>query len=292
MDDTDKMLEDFIRLKMDFYSKSEPLLLQSSRKNFLSRKEHKDIQNVIAVYIPTFNRVRTLMERSLPSVIGQTYKNLEIVVVDDCSSDGTSEEVLRIEDPRIRLLRVPTRNYRYPKSATNHWLVGPVHAANFALDYISDNADWIARIDDDEIWEPFHLEKSLGYALKEKLEFVSSSQRILYTDRTMYMAGFHARSRYYYPDMESDDIHSPVIGATSTWLYRSYLRFFKYNSDCWRKNHNKVNDIDFSVRMFEAGVLMGHTGEATLISKPRDGEVELGLAAYLKNPEKTSSFYE
>ena len=289
---TDGLPDDFIRLKMDFYDKAEPLLLQNARKNFRSRKALGYAQNLVAVYIPTFNRVRTLMERSLPSVLAQTYKNLEIVVVDDCSSDETSEEVLKVGDPRIRLLRVPSRNFRYPKSAFNHWLVGPVHAANFALEYISDNVDWIARIDDDEVWEPFHIEKSLEYALKENMEFVSSVQRVIYAEGVTDLIGYHARSKYYYPDLESDDLSSPIIGATSTWLYRSYLRFFKYNIDCWRKPHNRVNDIDLSLRMFEAGVLMGHTGEITLVSKPRDGETELGSVVYVNNPEKTSSFYD
>lgn len=58
---------------------------------------------LITVYIPTFNRIE-LLKRAVKSVQGQTYQNIEIIIVDDCSTDGTHEylEKLSKEDPRIR----------------------------------------------------------------------------------------------------------------------------------------------------------------------------------------------
>ena len=73
---------------------------------------------------------------------------------------------------------------------------------------------------------------------------------------------------------------SPKIGGVSTWLYRSYLKFMKYNIDCWRKKWNRVNDIDLSLRFYKAGVRMGFLEEVLAYIIPRPGEESVGLEAY------------
>lgn len=282
----------FIEIKTNYYREAEKLLLAEARKAHASRACTLNTPNkpLVAVYIPTFNRCETLMARALPSVLKQSYQNLEILVVDDCSSDGTVEAIRKIKDPRLKIISVPNRTKRYPPSPMNHWLVGPVHASNFALSYLNEEASWIARIDDDEVWDTDHLEVSIRYATNNGFEFVSSGQKEIVSKLTEIM-GFHARSKYYYPELAEVDINSPLIGCTSTWVYQSYLRIFKYNEDCWRKPHNSVNDIDISVRMFEAGVRMGHTGRCTVTTKPREGEINVGSKAYIDNPEKTMQFF-
>src|SRR5680860_383473 len=54
----------------------------------------------ISVVIPTYNRVRTL-GRAIDSVLNQSYKDWELVVVDDGSTDGTDELMDKYDDPRI-----------------------------------------------------------------------------------------------------------------------------------------------------------------------------------------------
>ena len=60
-------------------------------------------QPLVTVYIPTFNRVE-LLKRAVKSVQDQTYQNLEIIIVDDCSTDGTHEYLTQVskEDNRVR----------------------------------------------------------------------------------------------------------------------------------------------------------------------------------------------
>lgn len=60
-------------------------------------------QPLVTVYIPTYNRVE-LLKRAVQSVQTQTYQNLEIIIVDDCSTDDTHEylEQLEKEDQRVR----------------------------------------------------------------------------------------------------------------------------------------------------------------------------------------------
>lgn len=57
--------------------------------------------NKISIIIPTYNREK-LIGNSIKSVLNQTYKNIEIIVVDDCSTDNTKKEIDKIKDKRIK----------------------------------------------------------------------------------------------------------------------------------------------------------------------------------------------
>lgn len=61
---------------------------------------------LVSVTVPTYNRLPHLRE-AVRSVIGQTYTNWELIVVDDGSTDGTRDWVESLEDPRIRLVALP-----------------------------------------------------------------------------------------------------------------------------------------------------------------------------------------
>ncbi len=58
----------------------------------------------VSVVIPTYNRVHCL-PRAIESVLRQTFSDLELIVVDDCSTDATMDYLRTIDDPRLRILR-------------------------------------------------------------------------------------------------------------------------------------------------------------------------------------------
>lgn len=61
---------------------------------------------LVSVVLPVYNRAH-LISRSLGSLLAQSYRNIEILVVDDGSSDDIEGAVAAFNDPRIRLLRQP-----------------------------------------------------------------------------------------------------------------------------------------------------------------------------------------
>lgn len=63
------------------------------------------MEELVSVIIPTYNR-ENLILRSVNSVLNQSYKNLEVLVIDDCSSDNTKEVVAKIKDERLRYVKL------------------------------------------------------------------------------------------------------------------------------------------------------------------------------------------
>lgn len=260
------------------YTITEPLILKILR--FKYESQYLDVQEepLVTVYVPTYNRAEILMERAVPTILAQTYRNFELLIIGDHCTDKTTEYVSNIKDPRVRFYNIPKRGYRYPPTAENHWLAGPVVAANKGLELAK--GKWIARVDDDDTWTPDHIATLLRFAQKCNYEFVSAqyvAER--YGKQTIYN-GVGARDPYYTRRKGAVGGRNPLIGGTSTWLFRSYLRFIKYNINCWRKSWNRVNDIDYSLRIFKAGARMGFLPEVKAFVIPRPGEDTIGSDAY------------
>jgi glycosyltransferase involved in cell wall biosynthesis len=221
----------------------------------------------VSVIIPTYRRRDLLMERALPSVLAQTHRNLQVIVAVHGDSDDTARVVREVPDPRIVVLEVPRKRLAYPNKAEYHWLVGPTRPINAGLDAVC--GSWIARIDDDDVWKPEHLQTSLEFARSGDFEFVSST----------YLTSTDAGTRIV--GREGDP-----VGGVQTWVYRSYLRLFRANIDAWRKSWNRVNDTDIQDRMSTAGVRFGFRDDPDpkVVITPRPGELHIGSAAYLADP--------
>lgn len=256
------------------YSLIEPVKLFFARLKYDKIYIEKDRSPLISVYTPTYNRGNIFIQRALPSVLAQTYKNFEYIVVGDCCADNTAELMAQCKDQRVRFYNLPERGYRYPPTVENHWLAGPVIAANQALSLVK--GKWIARIDDDDIWTPDHLELLLRFAQQGNYEFVSAC---LMEERFGERKAVNTKNEI------------PPIGGTQTWLYRSYLKNFKYNINCWRKSWNRVNDTDLQDRFYKAGVRLGFLEKVVTYVFPRPGEKTIGLSAYkLTAAEKLKHF--
>lgn len=107
---------------------------------------------LISVIIPCYNAEKYVKE-SIDSILRQTYSNLEIVIVDDCSSDNTLSILKGIaaKDNRVKLFC----------HAENKKLI---HTLNECIDYC--HGDFIARMDSDDISEPTRLQEQITFLLK------------------------------------------------------------------------------------------------------------------------------
>lgn len=116
---------------------------------------------MVSVIMPAYNSGRTV-EESINSVLNQTYKDFEIIVVNDCSTDNTAQIVTEMvkKDKRIKF-------YNNPENC------GVSKTRNFAISQAK--GEWIAFLDSDDLWRETKLELQLELADKEGADIVYSS---------------------------------------------------------------------------------------------------------------------
>src|ERR1700733_7793045 len=124
---------------------------------------------LVSVTIATFNRAALLVERTIPTVQSQTYDNFELVIVGDGCTDETSDRLSAINDSRIRYYNLPARS-AYPSEPHKRWQVAGSTPLNRALELA--RGEWIAHLDDDDMFEPDHIKSLLDHATRTSVELV------------------------------------------------------------------------------------------------------------------------
>jgi glycosyltransferase involved in cell wall biosynthesis len=123
----------------------------------------------VSVVIPTHNRVELLLA-AVASVQGQSFRDVEILVCDDGSTDGTAA--------RLKELGGAVRHLRLPHTGS------PGAARNAGL--AAARGELIAFLDDDDLWEPDKLERQVEcFDRDPALGLVYTDARLLYPDGTL-----------------------------------------------------------------------------------------------------------
>lgn len=104
---------------------------------------------LVSIITPTFNRAY-ILATAIQSILSQTYKNWELIIIDDGSTDNTKALVLSFKDERIK--------YLYQKNA------GPSAARNKALAIAK--GEWMAYLDSDNELLPNYLEVTTDWITK------------------------------------------------------------------------------------------------------------------------------
>ena len=114
-------------------------------------------QELVSIIMPTYKCGR-FISKSIESIQAQTYQNWELIIVDDCSGDGTIDLILDYKkcDDRISIFQ----------NASNS---GAAVSRNTALR--NAKGRWIAFLDSDDLWEPTKLEKQIKFMVKNNYAF-------------------------------------------------------------------------------------------------------------------------
>ena len=108
------------------------------------------VDGLVSIIMPSWNTDRFIAE-SIQSVIGQTYSNWELIIVDDCSTDNTDAVVASFQDERIKYFH-------------NEKNSGAALTRNKALREAQ--GEWIAFLDSDDLWMPEKLEHQIDFMTK------------------------------------------------------------------------------------------------------------------------------
>lgn len=186
----------------------------------------------ISVLLPAYNAERYILQ-SVQSVLGQTFEDFELVVVDDCSTDGTSALLASVTDPRLRVIRNPV----------NLGVVGTLNRAMSAA-----RGRLIARTDADDYCLPTRFARQKAFldqhpdvllvgARMFNLEDgkVTQNPRVANTDPQVLRWQQHITNRVGHPSMM---FRAEVVGQLGTYL-REELKY--------------AEDFDFTHRVLRIG---------------------------------------
>jgi glycosyltransferase involved in cell wall biosynthesis len=167
-------------------------------------------QPLVSVILPTYNRAH-IVSKSLQSVLAQTYRNFEVIVIDDGSTDNTKEIITTIarKDSRVK----------YFKNNENK---GPAGARNVGINLAK--GELIAFIDDDVEWVPDKLEKQVNLlqTLPENYTVVYSGVYKIFNDKKIY---FSPRDVYSKEGIVFNFFFKGMLGDTPSMLVRKSALF-------------------------------------------------------------------
>lgn len=122
---------------------------------------------LVTIIMPTADNPHLLIERSIPSVLAQTYEHLELLVVGDEAPPETEAAVRTFDDPRVRYVNLSIRG-AYPESGLARWHVAGAASANHGLSIA--RGRWLVLLGDDDAMRPGHLATLLTRAREDRLE--------------------------------------------------------------------------------------------------------------------------
>jgi hypothetical protein len=209
---------------------------------------YTESEPLVSVIIPTYRSFETLRDRSIPSILTQTYSNWEIVVVGDAAPPETAEVIEAFADPRIRYENQPLRG-PYPEGEYDSWLVTAVPPFNAAMR--AARGRWIAPFADDDALRP----EALAHLVAE-----AQNKRHEYCYAKIFLHGRDGRDEVlgsYPPSLAPDGI---TFGGQGS-IFHVGLRFVE--QELADTIFRTPSDWSMVRRMLRAGVRFGFLDEIT-----------------------------
>ncbi len=102
---------------------------------------------LVSVLMVNYNHEETIGE-TIESVLGQTYKNIQFIIVDDGSTDGSCEVIESFQDERMEVYRLESNRHI-------------CYATNYGVEKV--RGEYLARIDSDDVWYPDKLSRQVEF---------------------------------------------------------------------------------------------------------------------------------
>lgn len=193
------------------------------------------INKLISVIIPTYNRAKTIIA-CLDSVCNQTYSNIEIIVVDDCSTDDTREIITNYADHRVKYFCLDSNS-------------GACVARNKGVEL--SHGEIIAFQDSDDIWHREKLEKQINFLIKGNFELVTCGFFRISEIKT---------EKIGYKKITNNDNETWCKLINGNWVSTQTIMCYKYCFDkiLFDRNVKRFQDWDFAlqaVKYFRIGAM-------------------------------------
>lgn len=169
----------------------------------------KFVEGLVSVIIPVYN-ASNYIDRTLNSVFSQTYKNIEIIIVDDCSTDDTAKLIKEYEKTHSEIIY-----YLQEKN------MGAGYARNKALELAK--GQYVAFLDSDDEWLPQKIEKQLQVMRDTNTPFVYAAIEIIDKDNKRVKAKRNIKETCDYNYL----LRNTMIATSSVMINRNVLGDFR-----------------------------------------------------------------
>lgn len=217
------------------------------------------MEDLISIVIPCYNRKNIILD-ALNSVLNQTYRNIEVIIVDDASTDNTYELFENFSDNRVRY-------YRYEKNQ------GACYARNYGVERA--RGKYIAFQDSDDIWHADKLEKQYADIINSKADFVYCGMNR--ADKKNKLSFYYPQNDYKGKDAVLGQLLVDNMISTQTILMKKEVSE-KIQFDV---TFRRYQDWDYAIQAAKAGVNMYYRKEALV-----DSEIQANsISATVKSGE-------
>lgn len=169
------------------------------------------MSDLVSVILPAYNCEKTLAD-TLESVLNQTYKDLEIILINDAAKDGTHGicESFAKRDERVRYF-INTNNLGTLETR--------VRAINLA------KGEWIAFVDSDDLWSPDKLEKQFALQKATNCDLVYTASSFINEEGQPFNWIMHVPEEITYKRLLRQNI---ISNSSVLMRKRDYLKYSPY----------------------------------------------------------------
>lgn len=203
----------------------------------------------VSILMPVFN-VAPYLREAMDSILNQTYKDFELIVLNDCSPDNSEEILDTYSDERIV-------RYRGQQN------VGLANVLNIGIEMA--RGEYIARMDSDDISLPQRMEKQVAYLdnhptvdlVSAGMKRFGASQEVMIRSSDIEDVKFNALS------------YSPVLHASSMWRKKQFLK----NGLFYRQEMVPAEDYDLWTRALACGLTLINMQEVLYLYRTHSSQV-------------------
>lgn len=209
---------------------------------------------LVSVIMPAYN-TENYITKSIQSVINQTYKNWELIIVDDFSSDKTVDVVRSFDEDRITVIQLEANS-------------GAAKARNIGIQRA--NGEFLAFLDSDDLWTEEKLEKQISFMKENDYSFTSTEyaemndkDEIVYIVKNFHILDYNGVLKY--------------CPGNSTIIYNA-----KKLGKFYVPNIRKRNDYAMWLQVIKKAKIVHGLKEAHTIYRIREGSLSDDKARLIK----------
>ena len=232
-------------------------------------KWNEEVEDLITVSVVTYNHAPYIKE-CIDSILGQTWQNLEILVVDDCSTDETVDLVKSYRDPRINL--ITKEKNRGVSDSTD------VYLRRAAGRYIA------TICGDDRMATPFKIEKQVEFLKRNErcsvvfsdIELIGEHGETLDSQTSpakQILQGFQSGIHNQEPEQLLNTFFLTGNVLAGPTMFADMQVFHQLGS--FDRRYLQLQDFDMSIRMLINGVGVAVMPEKTVSYRVRDNQMNL-----------------